>query len=151
MVNSSTLPPVEAAPGRRAAPRSGYVVAAVVDAVLLFLLDVWPGWDVVPILSPAFADVLAAVNAAIVVNLVVHAVSALVPSPRVRALGQLLLCVVGVAVGLLLLRVYPFSVTGLWIALITALLWLGVVGSAVGGVVAAVQFVVGRDPKARRA
>ena len=58
----------------RAARRSGYVVAIVLNAAMLYAINVWPGWDVVPFLTDDTVDVLDVVNASIVATLVANVV-----------------------------------------------------------------------------
>ena len=72
------------------ARRSGYVVAAAVNAVLLYLVDVRPGWDAVPFLTADTTLVLGAVNASLVAGLRLdRAVALEAPQGRIeRAVGD---------------------------------------------------------------
>ena len=55
-----------------ASRRAGYVVAAVINAVLLWLIHVWPGWDAVPFLTSDFATVLWLIDLSLVVTIALN-------------------------------------------------------------------------------
>jgi len=56
------------------ARRLGYTIAVVVNAVLLYAVNVWPGWQAVPFLTAETAAVVPLVNASVLVSLVANAV-----------------------------------------------------------------------------
>ena len=57
-----------------AARRGGYVVSVVVNVVLLYVINVGPGWQQLQFLTAGFADVLAIVNLSMLATLVVNVV-----------------------------------------------------------------------------
>ena len=67
------------APGRRA----GYLVAIVVNAALLFILNGQPGWQALPFLTSATSQVLGLVNLSLAVGLAVSQMRGWCPSLRV--------------------------------------------------------------------
>lgn len=50
--------------------RAGYLVGAVLNSVLLVLINGRPGWDAVPFLTAGFASVVGAVDLALIASLV---------------------------------------------------------------------------------
>lgn len=131
----------------RAARRFGYVLGAAINGLMLVGANVWPGWDVLPFLTDDFTTVLPLVNASIVVGVVANLVYVVDDRRRVKAFGDLVTTAVGLLVVLRLWQVFPFDFSGStfdWELVARVLLGLGVVGSAIGLVVALVQLVTGR-------
>ena len=67
-----------AVPARRSRPagrRVGYLIAVVVNAALLFVLNGQPGWQEVPFLTSATSQVLGLVNLSLAVGLAVNLVT----------------------------------------------------------------------------
>jgi predicted membrane protein len=128
-------------PGTR---RVGYVVAVVVNAVMLYAVNRWPGWDAVPFLTEDAATVIGWVNASILVSLFANLVY-LARDPRwLKALGDLLTTGVGLVVMVRIWEVFPFDFGDSrldWALVIRILLVVGIVGSAIGIIVAIASFV----------
>ena len=132
--------------------RAGYVIAALINAVVLWLVNVAPGWDVLPFLTSDFSRVLGLVNAATVAGLVVNLVY-LVRDPRwLVAVGSIVTTAIGLAAIVALLRVFPFSFdpAGFDWALVTRILLIvALVGSCIGLVVDLVTLVRAPGRRAR--
>ncbi|WP_374971011.1 hypothetical protein [Terrabacter sp. BE26] len=149
----STGPPTAPAqpqppPARSRGRRAGYVGSIVVNLILLWLINVWPGWQVVPFLTAATVLVLGAVNASIIARIVADAVNVVLDRPRVRALGD----IVSIGFGLVALariwQVFPLDVVGTgWEVVARVVLVLGFVGGGVGILEALSRFVRGRFPR----
>lgn len=125
----------------------GYAIGAAVNALLLGAVNQWPGWDAVPFLTQDTRLVLGWVNASIVAGLVANLVYVVADPPRLKALGDGLLNVVGVAALVRLWQVFPFAFAqgGFdWDLLARWVLGVGVFGSVVGIVVSLVRLVRGR-------
>jgi hypothetical protein len=135
--------------------RVGYAVAVVVNAGLLYAVNVWPGWDEVPFLTGDFSLVVGLVNASILVSLVANAVY-LVRDPRwLRSLGDAATTAVGLVALLRLWRVFPFDFGDSsfdWALAAHLLLGVAIVGSVIGIVAGLAGFVrsVGRDDRVTR-
>ena len=125
----------------RAARRFGYVVAIALNAVMLYAINVWPGWDVVPFLTGDTVDVLDAVNASIVVTLAANAVYLFRDPPRVRALGDIVTTVVGLVAMVVIWRVFPLDLSSGWETVARVLLAIGIVGSGIAIVTGIVRLV----------
>lgn len=121
--------------------RFGYVVAVLVNAVLLYAANVSPGWEAVPFLTADAVLVMGLVNASIIVNLAANAAYLITDPPWFKALGTVLTSVVGFAAAARIWNVFPFDFTGSavdWTLLVRIVLALALVGSAIGAIVSVV-------------
>jgi hypothetical protein len=127
-----------------ASRRVGYVAAVVVNAVLLVLINLVPGWQVVPFVTASFADALPLVNLSLWLSLLVNVVY-LIRDPRwLVDVGETLTSVVAVAVSLRLLEVFPFDFAAYsfdWATVVRVVLWVAVVGGSIGVVASLVSLV----------
>ncbi len=136
------------------ARRAGYLVGAVVTAVGLVLVNVWPGWEVLPFLTGETAELVGWVNLAMVVGTVANLTYA-VSDPRwLTALGGLVTTGVGIVAIVQTWRVFPFEFSGSfdWALVLRVLLAVALVGSVIGMIVQLVTLVralTGRLPEAR--
>lgn len=132
-----------------AARRAGFLVGSVINAVLLFLVNVRPGWEAVPFLTADTTLVLGLVNATLLVALLSGLLcSAAVDAPRVRALTDLAQNAVGLAALVRIWQVFPFDFEGDgldWALVVRWVLGLGMFGSVIGMVSALVRLVMRRD------
>jgi len=134
-------------PARTGGRRSGYVGSIVVNLIVLWLINGWPGWDAVPFLTASTVLVIGAVNASIIARIVADAVNLVLDLPRVRALGDIVSIGFGLFALLRIWQVFPLAVTDGWEVLARILLVVGFVGSAVGIVDALRRLVTGRFPR----
>ncbi len=125
----------------RAARRFGYVVAIVLNAAMLYAINVWPGWDVVPFLTDDTVDVLDVVNASIVATLAANVVYVFRDPPRVKALGDVVTTVVGLVAMVVIWRVFPLDLSSGWETVARVLLAIGIVGSGIAIVTGIVRLV----------
>ena len=129
-----------------AARRSGYIVAAVVNAVVLYLVNRRPGWDALPFLTPDTTKVLGLVNASIIAGIVTNLVYLVADPPRLRSLGDLVTTGIGLAAMVRIWQVWPISFEPGGFPWDTVFRWLvaiGIVGSVIGIVVALVTLARG--------
>lgn len=115
--------------------RFGYVVAAAVNLALLYGINVWPGWDVLPFLTARTTEVLTLVNASLIAPIAAN-VLYIVHDPRwLRAFGEAFTTGIGVAAMVALWRVFPFDfgeTTIDWVLVTRVLLAIGIAGGAIG-------------------
>ncbi|MFP3712165.1 hypothetical protein [Puerhibacterium sp. TATVAM-FAB25] len=134
--------------------RSGYTVSLLVNAALLYLVNVRPGWQAVPFLTSETVAVLDAVNLTLIASLVTNAIYLVVDPPWLRALGDLVVAVIGLLALVALWRVFPFDLwrdfpfdlAGQafdWALVARVLLVLGSVGTVVAILAALVRLVAG--------
>jgi hypothetical protein len=127
-----------------AARRAGYVVAVLVNAAILYAVNLWPGWQSLPFLTDDVSLVLGVVNASIMVNLVANMVYVAADPRWMKALGDLLTTSVGLAALLQIWRVFPFDFTGSsvdWALVLRVAVGVAIGGSAIAIVVDLVSFV----------
>lgn len=136
----------------RGARRVGYFVAVGVNAAMLFAVNTWPGWDVLPFLTGETEQVIGWVNASIVVSLVANLVYLLDDRRWLRALGDIVTTGVGIVAMVRLWQVFPFDFdagTLDWALVARILLAVGIIGSVIGVLVALVALVRELGPGAR--
>lgn len=159
MTTPAAAPPVPSATPRSrhrdrpspASRRFGYGLGIAISVVLLFAINEWPGWQEVPFLTDATSDVLPLVNASLAISIVANAIY-LIADPRwLKAFGDAVTAGVSFAVVWVVLAVFPFDFSAYtfdWALLVTVVLWVGLIGSAVGVVanlVAMVRALAGSD------
>ena len=118
--------------------RLGYAIALVINALLLYAVNVWPGWQAVPFLTAETRAVVDLVNLSLIVGMVVNGVYIFVDRPAVKALGDLITLGIGLAVLVVLWRVFPFDFDDSafdWTLLLRIVLGLAMFGTAVGIIV----------------
>jgi len=128
------------APARKA----GYLVAIVVNVVLLVVVDVRPGWRELAFLTGRFTDVLWWINVSLVASAAVNAVYLWFDPAWFRSLGQVGVSAIGLVVALRALQVFPFDFAAYafdWAALARVALAVAVVGSVIAIVVELVRLV----------
>jgi len=124
------------------ARRAGYLVAVLVNAAMLYAVNVWPGWESVPFLTEGMRLVIGLVNLSIVVNLGANVVYLLRDPPWLKALGDILTTAVGLVALVRIWQVFPFDFDDGsfdWTLVVRVLLGVGIVGSSIGIGVAAVS------------
>lgn len=134
----------------RAARRTGYAAGVLVNALLLYAVNVWPGWEAVPFLTDDFRRVLGIVNASMLVGVVTNLVYLYRDTARVRAAGSLLTTGIGLVALVRMWQVFPFDFGGDWSGwdeVFRLMIGVGVVGSVVALVVAVVGLVRGSPPR----
>lgn len=124
--------------------RFGYVVAILVNLILAWLVAVWPGWDVVPVLTEDTTEVLPFIYASITTGIVANLVYVADDRPAVKATGELVNALVGFVSVMRIWHVFPFELDGRWVGwewLIYVALAGGAFGTAIGAVVQLVTLV----------
>lgn len=94
---------------RGMARRIGCLVAALVDVVLLVLINVSPGWRIVPFLTEQAGDVVRVVDIGLAVGIVVNLVCLAVLRRLVALLGDVVTTAVGLVVLWRMWVVFPFD------------------------------------------
>ncbi len=92
-----------------AARRFGYLVAIAVNAVLLWLIHVNPGWSAAPFLTDAAEPLVPLVTFSLVVSIVVNLVWVVRDPLWLRALGDMITAAISVVVLSRVLALFPFS------------------------------------------
>jgi hypothetical protein len=135
--------------------RVGYAAAVLVNAALLFAVNVWPGWEALWFLTEDTALVLGLVNASILVSLAANAVYLLHDPPWLRALGDVVTTSVWLAALVRIWQVFPMDFGDSsfnWSLVAHVLLGVAIVGSLIGivvGLTALVRDVATHHPVTR--
>jgi hypothetical protein len=94
------------------ARKTGYVIAVLVNTAMLYLVNVQPGWQVLPFLTDGIVDVLGLVNLSLAAGIVVNAFYLVDDRPVVRSAGELTATGIALVVLIRLLQVFPFDFGG---------------------------------------
>jgi hypothetical protein len=142
----TSVSPAEPTTRRSSVPsrRLGYAIAVVLNGVLLYLVNVMPGWEVVSFLTQDFTAVLGLLNLSLVAGIVANLLWITTDPAWLRSLGQVVLSAIGLAVVLQMLDVFPvdftgWAVDGTW--LVRFVLVVAAVGSGLGLLVDGVRLV----------
>lgn len=129
-----------------AARRFGYFLAVLLNAAMLYLVNVWPGWEVLPFLTSRTSLVIGFVNASIVANLIANVLYLARDPAWLKALGDLVTTAVGLVALVRIWQVFPFdfgTTTFDWALVVRVVLVVAIVGSGIGIVAALVAFFKG--------
>jgi hypothetical protein len=124
-----------------AARKFGYLLAITLNAGFFYLINVEPGWQVLPFLTAETPQVLGLLNFSVIAAVVVNTVYLLYDARWCKAVGDFLLAVIGLAVLERIWRVFPFTSTGWPVLLIHALLVVAIVGTVASMIVNIVMLV----------
>ncbi|TFB50381.1 hypothetical protein [Cryobacterium tagatosivorans] len=126
-----------------ASRRVGYAFAIAINGVLLYLVNVWPGWQIIPFLTADFREVLGLVNASLIAGMVVNFFNLLLDWRWVRAVGDLVTLGIGLAGLVLFWQVFPFDFPGAfdWSLLVRIVIVLAMVGTVIGMIVQVVTLI----------
>ncbi len=126
--------------------RSNYIVSIVFNGIFLYVVNKVPDWNIV-FITGRFSEVLWALNLSIVFQLVGNGVLYVYHPLAMHHLVQTLLSGVSALAAYTIWKVYPFAL----VRLVPSISWLdtffrwvllvGVVGTAIGGVVNLVKFL----------
>jgi hypothetical protein len=117
------------------ARRAGYLVGIIVGAVLLLVLNVWPGWQALPVLTSATTQVLWLVNFSLAAGVAVNLIYLAHDPPWLRSLGDLATAAIGLAAAIRIWQVFPFDFQGYWAGwslVVRALLVVTIVAACIG-------------------
>jgi len=126
---------------RSGVSRAGHAVAVVVNLALLYVINIWPGWDAVPFLTPSTTQVIGLVNASLWVSAIAETSYVVTTSTWWRALGDAVTTGVGLAATVRVWQVFPFDLSSGWEIAARVFLGIAFVGGVVGIVAAIARFV----------
>jgi hypothetical protein len=98
----------------RGARRSGYLAAAVINAILVWLLLVAPGWEQLTFLTDDFASLTGIVTASLVAGIIVNLAYVVADPPWVKRLGDATTAAFACVALFRTWAVFPFELTGGW-------------------------------------
>lgn len=144
-VTRSEIPRTASDRSPAAARRFGYLLGIAFNVVLLYLINIAPGWQAVPWLTAEAGELVGLANACLIVSIAINALDVLADPTWLRALGDAVSCVLTAILAGRLLQVYPFDFTGWgtdWSPLVTIVLVLVLIGTAIGAIASVVRFFV---------
>lgn len=97
-----------------AARRSGYLVSATINLALLWIVNVTPGWAVLPFLTDDFARVVGLVNVSLSIGVASNLAYVAADPSWARRLGDAITAAVSLVVLLQLVTVFPFEFGAGW-------------------------------------
>ncbi|MET9310779.1 hypothetical protein ABZX12_03035 [Kribbella sp. NPDC003505] len=133
----------------RASRRTGYVFAVVFNAVALYAIQVWPGWQQVPFLTSDTEQVLGWVSATLITGVAVNVVYLLTDPRWLKSLGDLIVTGVGLVAIIRVWQVFPFDFGDPWVVLARIALAIGFFGS-IAAIVVQLVVLVADGSRARR-
>jgi hypothetical protein len=91
------------------ARRFGYSVAIFVNLVILYLLNIRPGWEAAPFLTATTPRLLALVNLSLLTGVVANAIYVIADGQWVKTFGDLTTTAISLAVLIRAWQVFPFD------------------------------------------
>jgi hypothetical protein len=96
------------------ARRAGYVLAALVNLVLIWLLNVAPGWEWLTILTGEFASLVGLITASLVVGAVIDLAYVVADPPWMKRLGDAITAVFACVILARTWSIFPFDLDDWW-------------------------------------
>jgi len=124
------------------ARKIGYLVAVLVNGIMLVMVNAYPGWRVLPFLSEDFVSILWLVNLSLVASVMLNLGYLAYDPAWFRSVGQIGVSAIGLVAAVRMWQVFPFDFSTYpftWTAVIQLLLALAIFGSAVAIVVELVR------------
>jgi hypothetical protein len=125
------------------ARRWGYGIAALINLIVAWGVNIWPGWDAVPFLTGGMTQVLPLVNLSLLVGFLTNLAYLVADPPWFKALGNIVTTGISIAVLVRTLRVFPFDFgdsASTWDPITRGILIFLIVASTLGLAVQVVQF-----------
>lgn len=126
------------------AKRFGYLVAAVINGVMLWIAHQLLDWEWPGFLTPDFDDVLPIITVSFVVSIVANLVYVWNDSWPIKPMGELASSVIGFLAALRIWQVFPVEFSGDdWSWLVRWVLIAAMIGTAIGSIVQLVNLAKG--------
>lgn len=129
---------------------SGYLGSVLVNAIIFYVINVNPGWEAAPFLTPDTAQVIGLVNASIIATAVAHLVYVVVHSRPIRALGGIVTSGSALAAAVQIWRVFPFDFTASSSdsTILTRAVLVAVIVGTIIGIIASARMLLGGPSQA---
>lgn len=127
---------------------SGYLGSVLVNAIIFYVINVRPGWEAAPFLTPDTAQVIGLVNASIIAAVVAYLVYVVVDARPIRALGGIVTSAIALATAVQIWQVFPFDFTDSsfdWTIVTRGVLVAAIVGTIVGIIASALMLLGDRS------
>lgn len=120
---------------RRKGRQAGYVIAIVVNLVMLVIAQNILAWGWAPFLTSDFAQIVPWVSFSLIASMAMNAIYLLDDRPDVKSLGQMTVNLISLIVTYRIWQVFPFDFSAYdfnWDLLTHVILILAFVGSGIG-------------------
>lgn len=120
--------------GSRAARKFGYLVAAMVNVIMLVLVNATPGWQVLPFLTEDFVSMLWLVNLSMFAGATVNVAYLAYDPAWFTSVCQIVVTVIGLVAAIRMWQLFPFDFSPYefpWDTLTRVFLVIAIVGSIV--------------------
>ena len=120
---------------RRKGRQAGYVIAIVVNLVMLVIAQNILEWGWAPFLTSDFAQIVPWVSFSLIASMAMNAIYLLDDRPDVKSMGQMTLNLISLVVTYRIWQVFPFDFSAYdfnWDLLTHVILILAFVGSGIG-------------------
>ncbi|MEU7526906.1 hypothetical protein AB0A74_14335 [Saccharothrix sp. NPDC042600] len=94
---------------RTSSRRLGYLLSVAGGVVALYLLNVWPGWRAVPVVTAAAREVVVTIDVVLAIGLVLNLGCVLRPRPLLMRAVDVVTTALGLAAVTHLRAVFPFA------------------------------------------
>lgn len=132
----------------QSAKRFGYLTAAAVNVVMLWISHQLLDWEWPGFLTPEFNDVLPIITISFVASIAANVVYTWNDRWPMKPLGELATTIIGLMAALRIWQVFPVEFTGTdWSWLIRVVLIVAMVGSAVGILAQLVNLAKGAEQR----
>lgn len=131
----------------------GYAIAAAVNGILLYFVNVDPGWRTVPVLTADAASLIGLLNVSLVLGVLVNLIYPINDEPWFKSFGDLVTTGVSLVLIVRLLQVFPFAMTADpvdWPLIVRSVLITAAVGSAIAMLVQFMTLIRARSRRPRR-
>lgn len=105
----------------------GHLFAIALNMLFLCVVNLWPGWQVLPFLTEGTPQVLSLLNVALAAGIALNAAYLAYDAPWFKDLGYLLAEAIGLILLVRVWQVFPFDFTGWAVLLAHALLVVAIV------------------------
>lgn len=122
----------------RQARQFGYLVAAAINAVMLYVANRLLEWEWPSFLTQDFDQVLPIVQASLIAGVVINLAYVGFDAPWFKSIGQIVISAIGLAVAVRMFTVFPFDFSRYdfaWDTVARAVIVVAIIGSALGIVV----------------
>ena len=128
----------------RPARQAGYVVAIVINALILWVANNLLAWGWLSWLTDDFVDVLPAINASLIVTIIAYALFIAYDGEWFRALGDIVTGIYSLLAGIAMWQVFPFDFSAYafdWALVARWVVGLGIFGVSIGVLVNVVKLL----------
>jgi hypothetical protein len=146
-----TITQLDAADLKRSGRRVGYIIAIVINVVLLYVVNNLLAWGL-PFLTDDFSEVVPLISLSLLVSVAANTLYLFVDTPVVKSATQIAVNSVSIVATVAVLRVFPFDFSDYafdWAIVARILLIVAIVGTGIAIVVDVAKLATGTAGRSR--